>query len=135
MTFRFQGFPVYTDIRKFISDIYRFTSKFPQEERYGLASQIRNAAISISLNLAEGSDRGSDREFNRFVRISIGSVNEVVAALDIAYDNKYIQISERDNLIKQAESIVKQLGGFSRELKKCKSQVKSRQSSVVSCKL
>lgn len=117
MAFRFQRFNVYVDIRKFIKNIYAVTKRFPREEQYGLISQLRKAAISIALNLAEGSDRGSDREFNRFIQMSLGSVNEVVAALDIAVDEEYLDNKTHDLLISQAEKIVKQLSSFSKKLK------------------
>jgi len=117
MSFRFKNFPVYADVKKFISEIYKITRIFPREEQFGLTSQIRNATISIALNIAEGSDRGSDRDFNRFIQMSIGSTNEVVAALDICLDNNYLHKKEHDLLLEQAEHIVKQLGAFSKKLK------------------
>lgn len=119
MAFRFQHFEVYKDSKEFIKSIYTATKKFPREERFGLTSQLRNAAISIALNIAEGSDRGSDKEFNRFIQMSIGSVNEVVAALDIALDNGYLDGKTYDSLLSYAESIVKQLSNFSKRLKSC----------------
>lgn len=117
MAFRFQEFRVYVEARKFIGNIFRITNKFPKDEQFGLTSQLRRAAISIALNVAEGSDRGSDKEFNRFIRMSIASVNEVVAALDISLDNKYLEKKNYEMLISQAESIVKQLSGFSKRLR------------------
>lgn len=82
-TFRFQKFPVYKDIKDFIRNIFVSTSKFPKEYQYDLSLQIRRAAISILLNIAEGSGRGSDKEFNRFITIAMASINEVIAGLDI----------------------------------------------------
>lgn len=117
MAFRFQGFRVYIEARKFIGDIFKITSKFPKDEQFGLTSQLRRAAVSIALNVAEGSDRGSDKEFNRFIRMSMASVNEVVAALDISLDNKYLDKNNYETLISQAERIVKQLSSFSKKLK------------------
>jgi len=118
MAFRFREFNVYKDAKKFVSNIYKISKRFPKEECFGLTSQIRSAAISIVLNVAEGSDRGSDKEFNRFINIAIGSVNEVVAALDIALDNEYLKADTYNVLLSQAEKIVKQLSNFSKKLKK-----------------
>ncbi|MDP3093718.1 MAG: four helix bundle protein [bacterium] len=115
--FRFQKFPVYNDIRKFIKDIFSITSKFPTKYQYDLGSQIRRAAISILLNLAEGSGRNSDKDFNRFILIGLGSIYEVVAGLDIALDNELISKEEYQKLYEKAESIKKQLGGLSKTLK------------------
>jgi four helix bundle protein len=120
MAFRFQNFKVYKDSKEFIKSIYTTTKKFPKKEQFGLTAQLRNAAISIALNIAEGSDSGSDKEFNRFIQMSIGSINEVVAALDIALDNGYLDEKTYDSFLSHAESIVKQLSNFSKRLKGCK---------------
>jgi len=117
MRFRFQNFPVYNDIRKFIKDIFSITSKFPTKYQYDLGSQIRRAIISILLNLAEGSGRDSDKDFNRFILIGLGSIYEVVAGLDIALDNELISKEEYQKLYEKAESIKKQLGGLSKTLR------------------
>jgi len=118
MTFRFRKFPVYKDIREFIKLIFIVSSKFPQIYQYDLGTQMRKAAISILLNLAEGSGRNSDKEFNRFLMIAIGSIDEVVAGSDVALDNCLITQKTYLQIVKKAESITKQLGGFSKKLKK-----------------
>jgi four helix bundle protein len=117
MVFRFRDFEVYINSRKFIGEIYNLTRAFPKAEQYGLTSQLRNAALSIVFNIAEGSDRGSDKDFNRFIRIAMGSVNEVVAALDIALDNHYINQASYNSIISSAEVVIKQLSCFSKALK------------------
>ena len=117
MSFRFLQFPVYKDIKKFIRNIYSISSKFPKNEQFGLTSQFRRAATSIALNLAEGSDRGSDKEFRHFVDLAIGSLNETVAILDISLDNGFINQKVYDIMFSQAENIVKQLSGLRKKLK------------------
>lgn len=81
---------VYGITRNFVTECYKVAEKFPAEERYALTSQVRRAAISTHLNLAEGCSRKSVLERVRFFEISRGSVIEVDAALDIAIDLKYI---------------------------------------------
>ena len=66
--------------------VYRFTKAFPADERFGLTSQMRRAASSIGANLAEGSSRGSDTDFARFVQISVGSASEMECHLMLARD-------------------------------------------------
>ncbi|MCX5750875.1 MAG: four helix bundle protein [Candidatus Saganbacteria bacterium] len=118
MSFRFLEFPVYKEAKKFIKNVYTISSKFPREEQFGLTSQLRRAAVSIALNLAEGSDRGSDNEFRHFVDLSIGSLNETVAILDISKENGFISSKVYDIMLAQAEGIVKQLSGLRKTLKK-----------------
>jgi four helix bundle protein len=67
-----------------VTSIYRLTRGFPQEEQYGLSSQIRRSAISIPSNIAEGAARNSDREYKQFLYIALGSASEVETQLIIA---------------------------------------------------
>lgn len=80
-----------------VLDIYKITKDFPNEEMYGLVSQMRRCAVSITLNIAEGFGRKSYKEKNRFYYISRGSVaelqNQLLVSRDIKYiDNKIFQI-------------------------------------------
>ena len=60
-----------------VESIYDFTSSFPSEERYGLISQMRRAAVSIPSNIAEGSARKGDKELVQFLMIALGSLSEL----------------------------------------------------------
>jgi four helix bundle protein len=64
-----------------VVDIYKLTSAFPIEEKYGLASQMNRAAVSIPSNIAEGAGRNSDKDFSHFISMSIGSMNELQTQL------------------------------------------------------
>jgi four helix bundle protein len=70
--------------------IYRVTAGFPTEERYGLTSQLRRAALSIPTNITEGCGRNTDAEFNRFLEIAMGSASETEYLLLLSFDLKYI---------------------------------------------
>ncbi len=114
--FRFFNFKVYQDSKKFYHLVVELSSEF--DRRYAsLADQMRRSALSIVLNIAEGSAKKSDKDFNRYLKNSLGSVNETVAALDVACEAKLIARSTYHELIIQAEAIANQLGGFSKKLK------------------
>lgn len=116
MKFRFENLQVWQDARKFVNHIYALTKKFPQDERYGLVDQLRRAAVSIALNIAEGSDRKSDIEFRRYLRMSITSTEEVVTALFIALDQKYLSQPEFNLLYEEAHMIVAKLNALINKL-------------------
>ena len=118
MAFRFLKFPVYSDIKKYIGNIYSISAKFPKEEQFGMINQLRRAAVSVALNIAEGSDRGTDKEFKRFIQMAIGSLNETVAILDLAVSSGFIKQKNYDIMLNQAETIVKQLSGLRKFLGK-----------------
>jgi four helix bundle protein len=70
--------------KQFAIDLYKETSRFPAEEKFGLTSQIRRAAVSIPANVAEGAARRSKKEFARFLLAARGSATELRLLLDIA---------------------------------------------------
>lgn len=68
---------------------YKIIKAFPKEERFALCSQITRAGVSIPSNIAEGSSRKSDKDYNRFIEISLGSTFELETQLLIAREIKY----------------------------------------------
>ncbi len=113
-TFRFVNFPVYNQAKYFYKDILKVTNNIKD---FSLRDQIKRAALSIILNIAEGSAKKSDKEFARFLQISLGSVNEVFACLDVMFDNNLISKDDHNRLTDNCEEIAKQLGGFSKKLR------------------
>lgn len=93
-----------------------FTKTFPREY-WELGDQIRRSSLSVCLNIAEGSGKSSDKDFNRYLGNSLGSINEVVAGIDICQSEGLITQETFDKYLLQAEVITKQLGGFSKKLK------------------
>ena len=71
-------------------EVYKITYNFPKEELYGLTSQIRRASSSIPTNISEGCGRNSDKEFNQFLNIALGSANETEYLLILSKDLNYI---------------------------------------------
>lgn len=98
--------------------VYEITRKFPKDELFGLSSQMRRAAVSISSNIAEGSGRDSKAEFERFVNISIGSLNELESQVLISKNLEFIDMKEYDGIRKEIRELGNLLGGFKKYLHK-----------------
>ncbi len=86
-----QKLDVYQASRGFVFECYKLTKSLPSDEKFGMISQIRRAALSVHLNIAEGSSRKSVPERKRYYEIARGSIVEIDAALDIAHDLGYLQ--------------------------------------------
>ena len=97
-----------------VTEIYSITANFPNEEKYGIVSQIRRAAVSIPSNIAEGCARFSDKENLRFFDIARGSLAELETQLIISKNLGFI---DSDNLIKKISTIAQMLSGLKRHLK------------------
>jgi four helix bundle protein len=89
--FGFEGLQVWQKAVEYAGTIYDVTRTFPEEERFGLTSQLRRSSVSISSNIAEGSSRSSRLDFNRFIEIAYGSLLESVSELKIAQRQKLVR--------------------------------------------
>jgi len=101
----------------FTIDIYRVTKKFPREELFGLTSQLRRAASSIPVNIAEGYTRSSPREYTQYLLIAKGSCAEVETLLLMVRDLDYISQEEFAYLDNSRQEIAKLLQGLINSLK------------------
>ncbi len=95
---------------RFVTNIYELTKPFPDEEKYGLVSQMRRSAVSIPSNIAEGAARQNKKEFRRFLFISLASLAELETQLIIAENLNYMINSEA--IDKQTNDIRKMLLGL-----------------------
>jgi four helix bundle protein len=114
---RFKDLEIWKKSREFCSDIYELTSSFPDSEKFGLTNQLRRASVSIPSNVAEGCSRKSNKDFSRFLEISIGSMYEIETQLLIACDLKFISIEELNRHIEKLSSIIKMTSKFKSTLK------------------
>ena len=89
---------VFNVSKAFVLACYRETKAFPPEEKFGMISQIRRAALSVHLNVAEGCSRKSLTERKRFYEIARGSIIEIDTALDIAVELKYTSKQKSEEL-------------------------------------
>lgn len=114
--FKFEKLKIWQESRKFVKDIYDLSRMFPQEEKYGLTSQINRSAVSITLNIAEGSNSGSDKEFRRFLYIASRSLDEVVSCLYLASDMNFTNQNKFAELYQSAEELGKQISSLKKFL-------------------
>jgi len=103
---------------KLVLEIYEITKKFPNEEKFGLVSQLRRATISITSNIAEGFRRETYKEKVRFYSMSLSSLSEVQNQLLIARDVNYIKNKEFQMPAIQSVVTSKLIGGLVRSSKK-----------------
>ena len=96
--------------------IYKITKDFPVEERFGLVSQMRRAAYSVPMNLAEGSHRLNRKEYRQFVGFAKGSAGEMKYQLLLAKDLNYIDENNYNELKSKYERISQMLTGLAKSL-------------------
>lgn len=112
----FRKLKVWQRAMEFVVEVYELSAGFPRSEQFGLTSQIRRAATSISLNIAEGAGSGSNPEFQRFLSYAPRSTYEVVTALEIARKLNYCAPKRTQVLLSEADQIAAMIVGLSRSL-------------------
>ena len=110
----FRDFDVYKKSYACVLEIYAIAKRFPKEEMFALASQIKRASYSIPLNIAEGygKSKGSNAEFKRFLYMSLGSADEMQVLIDMCHDLGYITKEMHDELLSKYAEISKMLQGL-----------------------
>lgn len=101
-----------------LEDVYKTTNSFPGTERYSLTDQIRRSAVSIPSNIAEGSGRNSQLEFNRFLSFASGSACELSTQIEIALRLGYIPFDEAKGLLERIAEEHKMIYGLQASIKR-----------------
>jgi four helix bundle protein len=101
-----------------VLETYKFTKDFPDEEKFGLVSQMRRSCSSVPMNIMEGAGRWSTKEYIRFLSIASGSCEEFKYQLLLSRDLDYIDESKYDQLNEKCVSISKMLYKLSESLKR-----------------
>lgn len=121
---KFEDIEAWKQARVLTKHIYEVTARGDFSRDFALRDQIRRAAISVASNIAEGFERGGNREFIQFLATAKGSVGEVKAQLYLALDAGHISPAQFDELRATADSVTRLLGGFIRYLQN--SELKGR---------
>ena len=109
---------VFKSAHDLVLKIYKITENFPQDDRFGFVSQMRRSAFSAPMNLIEGSNRLSTREYRRFVGIAKGSSGEIAYQILLAKDLRYITEELYFDLKKEYEIVIKMLSNLAKSLDK-----------------
>lgn len=114
----FRELNIWKDSMVLTKSVYKLTKAFPSSELYGLTSQINRSAVSIPSNIAEGAGRGGNKEFIRFLFISLGSSFELETQLLLANEFGYLTKNDLDPLQNSLTKIQKMINSLISTLKK-----------------
>lgn len=99
------------------NDVYILTDLFPKNEEFGLKSQLRRCSVSIASNIAEGSSRSSNKDFNRFLEIILGSLYELQTQIIISSNRNYVELSKLEIIENKITELQRMISGFQKNLK------------------
>ena len=109
---RYRDLKFWSDSKELSVEVYRITTEFPKEEKFGIIDQMRRASVSIPSNIAEGSSRVSNKDFKRFLSYSMGSAYELQTQLEISKDLGFLSLDKHEKLSAQLSSVIKQMSKF-----------------------
>lgn len=111
---KLENLKIWSKAIELAKDVYEVTSKYPNEEKYGLISQMRRASVSIPSNIAEGAGRKSNKEFAYFLSVSNGSAFELQTQLIISNKLKLINDEDFNSLVQKTVELQKMNYGFNK---------------------
>ncbi len=112
----FRELTVWQKAHELVIEVYRQSSGFPADERFGLTAQVRRAAASIAANISEGCGRATDPDFSRFLSIAAGSASEVEYQILLARDLGYLSDAHYDLLNERVNEVKRILNSFIQSL-------------------
>lgn len=121
MVYTFEKLKVFKESHELTLKVYKITKGFPEDEKFGLISQLKRSSASISANIVEGNSRGHKKEFLQFLYLSKGSLEETKYHLLLAKDLNYISADDYKMIHVQAEEVGKLLTGL---INYCKKSIK-----------
>jgi four helix bundle protein len=108
----FRNLKVWQAAMTLVEDVYRVTTTFPMQERFGLTSQLRRAAVSVPSNIGEGKRRKREKAFANHLDIALGSQGELEVQLEIAKRVGFLKEAEYERLQQQTEEVGRMLNGL-----------------------
>ncbi len=114
---RFEDAEIWQDSLTLSKNVYKITQSFPSNEQFGLTSQIKRSANSVSANFAEGYGRFSKKDKHHFYTIAYGSLLETKSFLYLAVELEFCESSTINGLIQKIESLQKQLNALMKVLR------------------
>ena len=110
--FGFEKLEVWQKAIELTDCVYAFTRPFPSDERFGLTSQMRRSSVSVASNIAEGSGRGSNPDFARFIEFSYSSLMELITQTTIASRQGFLPRPNHNETYERSEQIARMLSGL-----------------------
>ncbi|HEY1062835.1 MAG TPA: four helix bundle protein [Daejeonella sp.] len=112
MMHNFRKLNIWLDAIVLAKEVYKVTSNYPKEEKFGLVSQINRCSVSVASNIAEGSSRSSNKEFSYFIKVALGSLFELETQLILSNEFGILDSQDLDNLIDKIIKLQKMLTKF-----------------------
>ena len=111
-----RGLQIWQKSMALVTLIYKLTDAFPENEKFGLTSQIRRSSVSVPANIAEGFGRRSNGDFKRFLNIEMGSLFELQTEIEISVNLKLLSKDDFEMLYNQTREIERMMSSFIRTL-------------------
>lgn len=115
--FRFIDWQIYTESQDLFKNVHEIVKNMPKEYRFEIGSQILRSSLSVILNIAEGSGKGSDKDFNRYLDIAMGSLYETLACVDTLRSIKVVSEQQFSLIEEKIEKLASKIGAFKNKLK------------------
>lgn len=113
----FRDLQIWQKAMLLVTNSYAITAGFPKEELFSLTSQLRRCVISIPSNISEGFGRGNNKDYHRFLKISLGPLFEFQTQIEIALNLKYIPESDFNKIYEDSRELERMLSSFIRKVK------------------
>jgi four helix bundle protein len=112
----FRELKIWQKARELVKSVYDATKNYPQSEMYGLQGQSRRAAVSVAANIAEGSGKGTNKDFSNFLNIAKGSLFELETLIVLGCDLGYLNVELNNSLSLQIQELEKMVISFQNQL-------------------